>query len=199
MGGSEFEVKKVSGKPENFRQKFLPVFPKKPTAKNNGKPVKPAPRRIPPPSVETPIKEDTIKRTIPTLPPVVVQKDSIQLLSDMAIRKQTEQSRLVIDVDNINLKLYDNGIVDNDTVSVFYNGKLLLSHQRLSEKAVELNIKLDPTIAIHEITMYAENLGGIPPNTALVVVTAGNQRHELRSKASLEENAVMVFEYKKKE
>ena len=44
--------------------------------------------------------------------------------------------------------------------------------------------------------MYAENLGSIPPNTALIVVTAGDKRYELRSKASLEENAVLVIEYK---
>jgi hypothetical protein len=46
--------------------------------------------------------------------------------------------------------------------------------------------------------MFAENLGSIPPNTALIVVTAGNKRYELRSKASLEENAVLLFEYKTK-
>ena len=99
-------------------------------------------------------------------------------------------------VTKINLKVYDNGVVDNDTVSIFYNGKLLLSHQRLSETAIEINLDLDPEIALHEITMYAENLGAIPPNTALIVVTAGDKRYELRSKSSLEENAVLVIEYK---
>ena len=44
--------------------------------------------------------------------------------------------------------------------------------------------------------MVAENLGSIPPNTALIVVYAGNKRYELFSSASLEENAVLVFEYK---
>jgi hypothetical protein len=44
--------------------------------------------------------------------------------------------------------------------------------------------------------MFAENLGSIPPNTALIVVTAGTKRYELHSSASLEENAVMLFEYK---
>ena len=116
----------------------------------------------------------------------------------MAARKQSQQSRISIDVNEIKLKVYDNGTVDNDTVSIFYNGRLLLSHQRLSEKAIELNIQLDEGITQHEITLFAESLGSIPPNTALVVVTAGNKRYELRSKASMEENAVLVFDYKPK-
>ncbi|MEO6490225.1 MAG: hypothetical protein ABIO04_09820, partial [Ferruginibacter sp.] len=133
------------------------------------------------------------------LPPEVLKEDSTPIARKMTERKRAEQSRLTIDVDHIQLKLYDNGIVDNDTVSVFYNGKLLVSHQKLSEKAIELEIQLDKTTRTHEITLYAENLGGIPPNTALVVVTAGNKRYELHSKASLEENAVLVFEYEPKE
>jgi hypothetical protein len=73
-----------------------------------------------------------------------------------------------------------------------------VSKQRLSETPIELNIDLDEGKTLHEFTMFAENLGSIPPNTALIVVTAGNKRYELRSKASLEENAVLLFEYKTK-
>ncbi|MBK6635388.1 MAG: hypothetical protein IPG38_14745 [Chitinophagaceae bacterium] len=52
--------------------------------------------------------------------------------------------------------------------------------------------------AQHEIVLFAHNLGSIPPNTALIVVNAGDQRFELYSSASLTENAVLVFEYKGK-
>ncbi len=137
-------------------------------------------------------QEDSLLNDIPTA--IVVATDSPGIKNSMMARKQTEQSRVRINADKINLKIYDNGVTDNDTVSVFYNGKLLLSHQRLSEKAIEIMVVLDQKTAIHEIVLYAENLGGIPPNTALVVVTAGDKRYELRSKASLEENAVLVFE-----
>jgi hypothetical protein len=88
--------------------------------------------------------------------------------------------------------------VDGDTVSIFYNGRLLVNKQRLSEKPIVLNIELDEKAALHEITLFAENLGSIPPNTALVVVTAGDKRYELHASSSLEENAVLIFEYKRK-
>jgi hypothetical protein len=94
--------------------------------------------------------------------------------------------------------VYDNAIMDGDTVSILYNGKLLLSHQLLSEKAIEINLVLDEKKTRHEITLFAENLGSIPPNTALVVITAGDKRYELFASASLEENAVLVFDYRPK-
>ena len=121
-----------------------------------------------------------------------------EILQSMKLRKKSEQNRLEVNVKKINLKVYDNGVVDNDTVSIFYNGQLLLSHQRLSETAIEFEIELKDDVERHEIIMYAENLGGIPPNTALIVVTAGDKRYELRSKASLEENAVLTITYKPK-
>jgi hypothetical protein len=130
--------------------------------------------------------------------PVEKKADSVTLTKTLAQRKNKEQKRIEVDVQTINLKVYDNAIIDGDTVSILYNGRMLLAHQLLSEKGIELNIELDEKQTRHEITLFAENLGSIPPNTALVVITAGNKRYELFASASLEENAVLVFEYKPK-
>ncbi|MEP7236363.1 MAG: hypothetical protein ABI685_00795 [Ferruginibacter sp.] len=137
------------------------------------------------------------------LPPVVsapveIKKDSITTPKTLTQRKNIEQSNIEIDVKTINLKVYDNAIMDGDTVSIFYNGKLLLSHQLLTEKGIEINLELDEHQTRHEIVLFAENLGSIPPNTALVVITAGTKRYELFASASLEENAVLVFNYRPK-
>jgi hypothetical protein len=128
--------------------------------------------------------------------PIIVKKDPFPQDQKVTLRKNKEISRLIVHTQKITLKVYDNGVVDNDTVSIYYNGRLLASKQGLTEKPLVLNIDLDDDVAIHRITMFAENLGSIPPNTALIVVTAGTKRYELHSSASLEENAVMLFEYK---
>ena len=96
------------------------------------------------------------------------------------------------------MELYDNGTVDGDSISIFYNNKLLVSNRGLSEKAITVNFMLDEKAPQHEIILFANNLGSIPPNTATVVVKAGEKRYELRSSASLTENAVLVLEYKPK-
>lgn len=130
---------------------------------------------------------------------VVVKKtDNSSIVKQMSFRKNREMKRLVVNEKNIILNVYDNGVIDADTVSVFYNGNLVLSHQRLSEKPIILPISLDEKTNIHEIILFAENLGSIPPNTALIVVIAGDKRYELFASASLTENAVFTFEYKPK-
>ena len=132
--------------------------------------------------------------------PSVVISPNIQhadrsLIESMSSRKKSTISTIIVQDKNIQLALYDNGIVDNDTVSVFYNGKLIKSKQGLSEAPIILNITLDETSATHEITLYADNMGTMAPNTALIVLTAGKKRYELHSSASLEENAVLFIEY----
>lgn len=129
--------------------------------------------------------------------PVDVKKDRVSVPKTVHERKNTEQS-IIVNTKTINLKVYDNAIVDGDTVSILYNGKMLLTHQRLTEKAIEINLELDEKQSRHELTLFAENLGSIPPNTALIIITAGDKRYELFAKASLEENAVLVFDYKPK-
>ena len=141
---------------------------------------------------------DTIAKVITPLPTVVKRPDSVQIPQQMVKRKNTEEGRVVVNTKTNTLNVYDNAIVDGDTVSIFFNGKLLVSHQRLSEKPIVVTIELDENSPRNEIILFAENLGSIPPNTALIVITAGDKRYELFSKASLDENAVLVFEYKPK-
>ena len=156
---------------------------------------KPSPsKKDKPVAVLTVPKNDTVLQQKPV--PVIVKKDPLPMEQKVALRKNKEISRLIIHSKKITLKVYDNGVVDNDTVSIYYNGRLLANKQGLTEKPLVLNIELDEDVDLHRITMFAENLGSIPPNTALIVVTAGTKRYELHSSASLEENAVMLFEYK---
>lgn len=139
---------------------------------------------------------DTVLRTI--LQPDLKSIDYSLIPELMGKRRNHVENSVEVNTKDITLSVYDNGIVDGDSVSIFFNGKLLLSHQLLTEKPIELHIRLDENRTRNELLLFAENLGSIPPNTALIVVTAGDKRYELFSKANLEENAVMVFEYKPK-
>jgi hypothetical protein len=74
-----------------------------------------------------------------------------------------------------------------------------LSHQLVSEKPIILDLELDENLVQNEIILFAENLGSISPNTALIVVNAGDKRYELFSNADLGKNAVLVIEYHQNE
>ncbi len=94
----------------------------------------------------------------------------------------------------LNIELYDNGQVDGDTVSIYHNNKLVVSRAGLSEKPVKLQVRVDAENPLHELTMVAENLGSIPPNTSLMVITAGKKRYEVFISSSEQKNARLVID-----
>ncbi|HEX6171549.1 MAG TPA: hypothetical protein VFZ33_17815 [Chitinophagaceae bacterium] len=104
---------------------------------------------------------------------------------------------LLINSEDVIVKLYDNGEIDDDTISVYLDKKLILSKKRLSAAALSINLKMDESNPDHELIMVAENLGRIPPNTSLMIVTAGDQRYEVRITSTEQKNAMVRFKYVK--
>lgn len=192
-------IKKVADQPNEFIELMRDCIArdKKKTDTVARKIIPPKKDSIPPVVIVTPDKpKDSVPPPVVIAPTIEKKPDTIAIPKTVTQRKNKEQSRIEVDVKTIKLKVYDNAIMDGDTVSILFNGKMLLAHQLLSEKGIELNIELDENNPHNEITLFAENLGSIPPNTALIVVTAGTKRYELFASASLEENAVLVFDYK---
>ncbi len=108
-------------------------------------------------------------------------------------RKSTVLKTIEVENKMIKIDLYDNGEVDGDSISLYYNKKLLLSNKRLSEKAINLKLSFDEDNEVNELVMYAENLGTIPPNTALMIVTDGPNRYEVRITSDFEKSGVIRF------
>ncbi len=99
----------------------------------------------------------------------------------------TEETELTIE-------LYDNGEVDGDTVSIYHNNELVVSRAGISTKPVTVKIKVDKTNPHHELVMVADNLGRIPPNTSLMVITAGKKRYEIFISSSEQKNAKVLID-----
>lgn len=89
--------------------------------------------------------------------------------------------------------LYDDGDIDGDIVSVYYNGKAILNSVKLTDKPETLSLTLDPNKTENELLIYAENEGDIAPNTALMIVTEGNTRTEVRITSDTKKNGVILF------
>lgn len=117
------------------------------------------------------------------------------LNNNIDYRKRSRNLMKTITVTNktIKIDLYDNGEIDGDSISLFFNDKLVLSNQRLSDKAVSLTLNINDNPEVNELIMYAENLGTIPPNTALMVVTDGKMRYEVRIDSDLNKSGVIHF------
>ena len=148
----------------------------------------------------------TNEKTVSPAPRPVTSENPVNKSRDLsapaaliALRK-TEAPQMVQFVsDSLVLALYDNGEVDGDTVSVLLNNDIFISKQVLKTSAIRKTLYITPGNEEFTLILYAENLGKYPPNTGLLVIYDGEERHQLRFSADLQKNASVVFKKKKRE
>lgn len=104
---------------------------------------------------------------------------------------------MAVDTGSIRLDFYDNGVVDGDSITVLVNKQVIFSHQKLTAKPITSYIRVDLHNTFQEIEMVAENLGSIPPNTALLIITAGGKRYQLFLSSTETKSARVRFVYDK--
>jgi hypothetical protein len=160
---------------------------KKPADQRTGE-LKPQEKKTMEPVVTTPV-EKTPAILAPDQP--VVQADIIKIKEDFKKRKQIVSKQIEVSSDSVRLSFYDNAEVDGDSISVFLNGKLVVAHQGLTERAFNVYVLLDSSLTINEVSMFAENLGKYPPNTALMVISDGDKRYETFLSSDFQGNATI--------
>ena len=106
-----------------------------------------------------------------------------------------EIPEMKVDTGAIRLDFYDNAEVDGDSITIKVDGRVVLSHQRLSTKPITTHIRVDESNPFHEVEMIAENLGSIPPNTAVLVVNAGEDYYRLTLSSTETKSARVRFVY----
>lgn len=169
---------------------------KKPSPQNGSPaktgPVKPAERvpeqlvtSKPAEAVSTPRQEEQ-KHKAP-IPKVLIEREN------RLVRTITTSE------ENIQINIFDNGTIDNDTISLYHNNVLMISNAKLDIRPLTLKIKCSKTDNRHELVMVAENLGEIPPNSAMMVITAGKERYEVFLASDEQRNAKVVINYVPKE
>jgi hypothetical protein len=142
-------------------------------------------------SVATPVQQklipvaDTLvlapKQNITATTPknTTLLKDTVSLLPvGYTERKVTVVRTIPVDKDSITIRVYDNGVVDGDIVSVVYNDKIVIDKLSLTSKAFTLKIpvNIDGT---NTLVFYAHNLGEFPPNTAKLEIIYGTKEEDL--------------------
>jgi hypothetical protein len=190
-------VTTARSKPVGTASAKLPIVKKQPSSVTSS-PKKPSPA---PAKKEAQISEvgksraDSVSNTVSALkktrnifppPPLVLTTRENSLVRKI----ETEAGEIRID-------LYDNGEIDGDTVSIYHNNTLIKSHARLSEKPISFRIAVDAAQPHHELVMVADNLGSIPPNTSVMIITAGGRRHEVFISSTEQKNAKVILDLKK--
>jgi hypothetical protein len=208
--GNDFALDDIT-----FRECYPPPPPPHPVSKKENPIMPVAKENIPKPVDSKPVLQETPRilksdnRTVPVsvLPRTdsVIKKESIVKNRNMPVSVplpiQTRENPVVKQIttsgEMILLELYDNGEIDGDTVSIYHNNELVVSRAGLSEKPVKFTIKADKDKPHHEVIMVANNLGKIPPNTSLMVITTAGKRYEVFISSSEQKNAKIIFDYVK--
>ena len=171
-----------------------------------------APKKQPVTVKQTPKKSATtpVAKEVPNTPkekpqtttasvnPVKIQRSQVLPPPPPVLTTRTNSLVKTIQTEagQITLNLYDNGEIDGDTVSIYHNNKLVVSRTRLSQKPITVNIDINAEEPHHEVVMVAENLGSIPPNTSVMIVTAGSKKYQVYISSTEQKNAKVVFDLK---
>ena len=108
-------------------------------------------------------------------------------------RSKQVMREIPVSGDSIELRFYDNAIVDGDSIAIFLNDQLMAEHIRLTEKAYTMKLSVATLQQSNELVMVAENLGSIPPNTSLMVAIVDGKRYETRLESTEHSSAVIRF------
>ena len=140
-----------------------------------------------------------LKRSaISDFPTDVEQNDSLTLVQatlHLQPREKEVVKTVTINSADVKIELYDNAEIDHDTITVLVNDKVLLYRQMLTDKPLTIHFNALPGVQ-YELVMYADNLGDIPPNTALMMVTAGSEKFEVFMSSTEEKSAAVHLVYK---
>ncbi len=98
-----------------------------------------------------------------------------------------------VNQDVIRITLYDNGEVDGDTVSLFFNGAIIAYRVGLNEKALNYELVVDKTRSENKLLFIAHNLGRIPPNTGAMRIEIDGKIHRQFISTNLDINAAIKF------
>lgn len=161
----------------------------KPTQKN---PVTPKPQ----PAKEEPVISKVDNNKEPeTTTEVKPKMTAPKLPSGLERRESKIFETIAISEDEITINLYDNAEIDGDVITVLFNGEVVASQKTLTDKPITIKLKAirgrDNTL-----TMYAENQGRVPPNTAIMRVQNGGEYYKVFLSADDKKNGSVVFRFK---
>jgi len=170
-------------------------------------PSKPAgsPRPVVKPRPKEPETAPLAKVSIPQTTRPATEPDSSSIGKHFSvITPRVLQSRstvltkaITVNTREVVLNIYDDGAIDHDTVSVYLDKKLIISHAMLTDRPLVVTLHLDESDDYHELVMVAENEGEIPPNTSLMIVKAGDKEYDVRITSTEQKNALVTFRYQK--
>ncbi|MAT53645.1 MAG: hypothetical protein CMN32_04135 [Saprospirales bacterium] len=109
-------------------------------------------------------------------------------------RQVEVQRTLEVKSKQVKIKIWDNGIVDGDILTLFLNGEQIVKNYRVTRNKLTIPVTLDQPN--NYIILHAINTGSISPNTVAVSVDDGTRDQVVILSSNLSTSgAIMVREF----
>lgn len=126
---------------------------------------------------------DTIIDVITNYPNINLDENGLPISIDD--RKINGVDNYIFKGEKLTLTIWDNRTSDGDVVSLFLNEKNILKEFTISKDRLDIDIEVEEGKEYY-LTLYAHNLGRIPPNTVAIYITDGLRKKFLTLSSDLE-------------
>jgi hypothetical protein len=145
---------------------------------------------------EQPVTAMPAEPPLPKPQPVVspanpVVLDNVNLPVAISGRPVSQAENIEVGNDELEIFVYDNLVIDGDTMSLNFNGEWLLKNYGVEREKKRLVLHFKK--GNNSLVLYAENLGKSPPNTAAVEFEMGGRKHIIRLKSDLKTCSALNF------
>lgn len=127
-------------------------------------------------------------------------KDSIRTsllkpVDDERIRERQTSllEKITVQQAEVTLELWDDAAEDGDSISIRMNGLEVVTGFPVKRQRQQLKVTLEQ--GENKLIMLADNLGSIPPNTAVMRIVAGALRKYVTIKTDLKQNNMLLINY----
>ena len=110
-------------------------------------------------------------------------------------RRDQRIGRMDVHTEKVVLEIRDEQLEDGDLISLEVNGAIVASGLEVTQQGRRFGVSLKP--GQNRIVFRAENLGSIPPNTAVLLVHAGGEQRKFYLSTDFERNNVLDVFFQK--
>lgn len=117
--------------------------------------------------------------------PENVNVEAVQVVDANAIQVKTRKLRI---------RVWDHNTIDGDIVSLKWGDQWILSEHMLTADPYEIQLTLHGFE--NSLTLYANNVGQVPPNTAMISVFDGDKLYRQELNADMKTSEALVIQYR---
>ena len=112
-----------------------------------------------------------------------VDGESVNVVIDDTVVFRKDRDIVVIKTlefleDSVHVEVYDNGVVDGDEITLYVNKGVLFRNKILSDKPLQFDLD-GKSFSTYDLLFHANNLGTMPPNTGLIIISTATERKEV--------------------